>query len=149
MRYIEAPESWDGLGGPGLFMAGGITRCPDWQQEIRRLLQDVPYTLLNPRQPDFPIDDPGAAEAQIRWEYDHFQMAAGALFWFSKETLCPIVLYELGAWGARLARIWIGIHPEYSRRQDVEIQTDLRRLEVEIVYSLEALADQIRGARRT
>ncbi len=131
-------------------MAGGITGCPDWQQDIRRMLDDLPgVVLLNPRQADFPIEDPSAAAAQIKWEFDHFLMAGAAMFWFPKETLCPIVLYELGMWAPTMARVWIGIHPEYCRRQDVEMQTDLRGLEVEIVYSLEALAGQINEAVRS
>jgi hypothetical protein len=40
-------------------------------------------------------------------------------------------------------QIFVGVHPEYKRRQDVEIQTGLARPEVEIVYSLSALAQQV------
>lgn len=128
-------------------MAGGITNCPNWQQYIRSELDDVDgFVLLNPRQTDFPIDDPHAAPAQIRWEFNHFRMASASLFWFPYQTLCPIVLYELGAWSARLARMWIGVHPEYSRRQDVEIQTKLARPSVTIVYSLGDLVKQIKEA---
>lgn len=39
--------------------------------------------------------------------------------------------------------IIVGYHPEYIRRQDVEIQTWLARPEVKIVQSLEQLAAQI------
>ena len=39
--------------------------------------------------------------------------------------------------------IFIGVDPKYQRRQDVEIQTKLARPEIEIVYSLEDLANQI------
>lgn len=147
MRYVEAPVAWDGLDGQGLFMAGGITGCPDWQQQLRRLLFGVQgFVLLNPRQANFPIDDPHAAPAQIRWEFDHFRMASAALFWFPKETLCPIVLYELGGWTVRLSTMWIGVHPQYQRRQDVEIQTRLARPSVKIACSLSELADQIKRA---
>jgi len=65
-------------------------------------------------------------------------------FWFPQETLCPIVLYELGAWSKTNKPIFVGVHPEYKRRQDVEIQTKLARPEVKIVFSLENLAKQIR-----
>jgi hypothetical protein len=34
---------------PAVFLAGGITGCPDWQAELVRMLADVPVALLNPR----------------------------------------------------------------------------------------------------
>jgi hypothetical protein len=39
--------------------------------------------------------------------------------------------------------LFVGIHPNYLRRQDVEIQTALVRPDIRIVYSLEALAQQV------
>jgi hypothetical protein len=65
-------------------------------------------------------------------------------FWFPKETLCPITLYELGKQSASNKPIFVGVHPEYARRRDVEIQTQLIRPEVKIVYSLEDLAQEIK-----
>src|SRR3954464_2254024 len=97
MRYIEAPAEWDGYG-PSVFLAGGITDCPDWQTEMVELLADTELNVLNPRRANFPIKDPGAAEAQISWEHRYLRRAGMISFWFPKETLCPIVLYELGAW---------------------------------------------------
>ncbi len=40
--------------------------------------------------------------------------------------------------------IFVGVHPDYQRRKDVEIQTQLVRPEVKVVYSLEDLAQQVR-----
>lgn len=138
---------------PFIFMAGGITGCPEWQDEmINQLLQytwmeDDPdrykALLLNPRRKNFPIEDPTAAEKQIKWEHDMLRKADAILFWFPKETICPIVLYELGAWSMRDKPIFVGVHPEYSRKQDVEIQTRLARPEVPVTYSLDDLATQV------
>ena len=147
MNYREAPNRNIYLDEPRLFLAGGITGCPDWQQEMRFLLRDMPITILNPRREDFPIGDPGAAQKQIQWEYDMLRRAHAILFWFPRETLCPIVLYELGAWsmhGVAMKPIFVGVHPEYARRQDVEIQTKLARSDVDVVYSLKDLADQVK-----
>ena len=33
--------------------------------------------------------------------------------------------------------LFVGAHPNYARRQDVEIQTSLVRPDIQIVYSLE------------
>jgi hypothetical protein len=80
---------------------------------------------------------------QITWEHDYLRMADAILFWFPCETICPIVLYELAAWSMTDKPIFVGVHPDYQRRQDVEIQTGLARPEVEIVYSLEDLVGQV------
>ena len=62
------------------------------------MLRDTDLTLLNPRRKSFPIDIPGEAFRQISWEFHALRAATEILFWFPCETLCPIVLYELGAW---------------------------------------------------
>ena len=144
--YVEAlDELKEGVKGKAVFLAGGITGCPDWQQDMRRLLRGTDLILLNPRRKDFPIGDPNAAREQITWEHNQLRMAGAILFWFPHETICPIVLYELGAWSMTTKPIFVGVHPDYQRRQDVEIQTRLARPEVEVCYSLEDLAQQARG----
>ena len=147
MRYIESPEEYTSniLFERRVFLAGGITNCPDWQQEMRQLLSGTDFALLNPRRENFPIGDPSAAQAQIEWEYRHLRLASAILFWFPCETLCPIVLYELGAWSMVGKCMYVGVHPDYQRRVDVEIQTKLVRPKVKIVYSLEELAVQVIG----
>lgn len=128
-----------------LFMAGGISNCPLWQADLVRLLALEEMTLLNPRRENFPMDDPSAAEEQIGWEHHYLNVADGIAFWFPCETLCPIALYELGKWTVVHDKpIFIGVHPDYKRRVDVEIQTSLERPSLRIVYSLEDLAKQIK-----
>ena len=146
MIYVEAlARLKEGVEGNTVFLAGGITNCPDWQQEMRKLLHDSDLILFNPRRAEFPIEDPNAAQEQIAWEYDHLRSADAILFWFPCETLCPIVLYELGAWTVSGKPIFVGVHPDYARRKDVEIQTQLVRPEVEVVYSLVDLAEQVKS----
>ena len=147
-RYVEALDSPKHESGDVfVFMAGGITGCPNWQQELVELLSGVDgLVLVNPRRAEFPIGDPNAALEQIAWEHDHLRMVDAILFWFPCETLCPIVLYELGAWSMTDKPLWVGTHPDYARRCDVEIQTQLTRPDVQVVYSLEALAEQIKCA---
>ena len=108
-----------------------------------RLLSATNYTLLNPRRKNFPIDDPNAGREQIVWEYHALHDANAILFWFPCETLCPIVLYELGAWSMTNKPLYVGVHPKYERRKDVEIQTELVRPDVRVVFSLERLAEQV------
>ena len=144
MKYIEALEEHQPGVLPAVFLAGGITGCPDWQREIVDLLGDEPAVLLNPRRAFFPMGDIEAGSKQIEWEYRHLRLADAILFWFPKETLCPIGLYELGAWSMTAKPLFVGIHSEYPRRQDVEVQTRLARPVVSVVYSLTDLAEQVR-----
>ena len=127
MYYIEAPEHIQTGEEAVLFLAGGITDCPDWQKEAREFfdseLAGRNIGILNPRRKNFPIDDPNAAYEQIAWEHRALMRATHILFWFPKETLCPIVLFELGRHSFRLhVPIFVGCEPEYARQQDVDIQ---------------------------
>jgi nucleoside 2-deoxyribosyltransferase-like protein len=126
-RYVEAPEEYAG-DRPSIFLAGGITGCPDWQSDAVRMLAAEPVVVLNPRRPHFDLGDPMATEAQIRWEHTHLHRAAVVLFWFSAgPSPQPIALYELGAMAAADRRIAVGADPDYVRRADVRIQLALSR----------------------
>ncbi|MCI0703031.1 MAG: nucleoside 2-deoxyribosyltransferase domain-containing protein [Planctomycetia bacterium] len=144
MTYIEAPTDYEGSE-PSLFLAGGITGTSDWQSELVALLAELPLVVLNPRRKNFPIDDPSAAPAQIEWEFRHLRRATAVLFWFPPETLCPIALFELGGRIAESRQgLFVGTHPEYKRRHDVEIQLKLARPEVAVASDLPTLAEQVR-----
>lgn len=142
MKYIECPQVLENKE-LSLFLAGGISNCPDWQFELVNMIKNSPITVLNPRRKNFPTNNPKEFEFQIKWEFEHLKKASAVSFWFPKETLCPITLYELGKQSATNKHLFIGIHPEYARKLDVEIQTALVKPEVRIVYSLPELAKQI------
>jgi len=143
---IHAPEenySLENFHNTKLFMAGGITGCSDWQSKLIELLKDVPnLTIYNPRRDNFENAGEKEMESQIVWEYEHLQKADIISFWFSKETLCPITLYELGLHG-NYGNTVIGIDPEYKRKKDIEIQSKLAGREGTVVYSLKDLASEI------
>jgi hypothetical protein len=143
MRYVEALSEYDRTDEVSLFLGGGISGCPSWQREMVALLADTDLTLLNPRRADFPIYDPNAANEQIEWEFRHLRKATALLFWFPCETLCPITLYELGAWSMTDKPIFVGTHLDYPRRRDIEIQTRMVRPEVPVAESLVELAGTV------
>ncbi|MBI3334272.1 nucleoside 2-deoxyribosyltransferase domain-containing protein [Candidatus Pacearchaeota archaeon] len=143
-RYIEAPEKYEGHE-YSLFMGGGISGCPDWQSDLASLLKDTSLTLLNPRRADFSLADQAASKMQIEWEFTHLKKADAILFWFPKETLCPITLYELGVWSASAKKLFIGTHPDYKRAFDVECQIQLARPEIEVVHDIQHLAAQVKA----
>lgn len=151
MHYVECPAHapFD-VCGKLLFLAGGITNCWNWQERVKLFFAEQPGLILyNPRRADFPINDPTAAEQQIRWEYRYLMLTAnstlgGVLVWFPHETLCPIVLFELGILLAtRGSQLFIGTHPDYARRQDVVIQTKLRRPALRVHDDLDALCKEV------
>lgn len=141
MKYVEAPQDYEYQlnDGQSIFLAGGITGCPDWQAAVRRELKNTRWTVFNPRRANFPMHDPSAAEEQIRWEHTHLRLAHVILFWFPAEAIQPIALYELGAWTMTRKAIFVGVHPNYPRRQDVEIQTRLARPEIKVKLRLDEL----------
>lgn len=143
MRYIECPEIFEGKE-RSLFLAGGISGCENWQTKLVKLLENTDLTLLNPRRKHFPTDSPNIEEEQITWEHNHLAKTNAVSFWFPKETLCPITLFELGKCLGKGKRVFIGVNPKYLRKKDVEIQTRLVRPGVKIVYSIEELAEQIK-----
>jgi len=147
MDIITSPERIPPSGVfPLIFLAGGITGCPDWQKRMPDLIY-CPETLnpvyLNPRRDVFPMDEPSEAEKQITWECRALHRADAVLFWFPYNTLCPIALFELGVFCASSIPIFVGCHPLYKRKQDVTIQLGLRRPEVPVYFDLEELGKEV------
>ena len=134
---------------PAIFLAGGITGTPDWQKILIEKLKDQPATILNPRRKEFDITKTEETQKQIEWEFVGLWMSNIIPFWFPKETLCPIALYELGAHLVRvrmarppavMPKICIGIEPGYKREMDIRFQRDLIAPEIPIFVSLDEMA---------
>jgi hypothetical protein len=143
-QIITAPDTAAPIYRTRAFLAGGITGCPDWQADLLTMLRrESGLTLYNPRQADFDVRNPDAADAQIEWEHGRLREANVVSFWFPSETLCPITLYELGKLTERGTPLVVGCHPNYARLTDVVKQTALDRPEVEVVYTLREVAVQI------
>lgn len=143
MKYRECPEwiqPWDKN---TLFLAGGITGCPDWQSEIRVILENTDLTLINPRRKDFDVSNKDMEREQIHWEHRELEDSDMISFWFPKETLCPITLFELGKYIKSEKKVFLGIHPDYKRKRDLEIQIPLVRANIDICYSIKDLAATI------
>lgn len=136
-----------------VFVAGGITNCPDWQGYITEQFKDQPgLFLIDPRRDNFDASDPLMSDKQIEWEFYHLHNSDAIMFWFPEETLCPITLYELGVWAGmgfqrnrhNRKQIFVGCHPNYKRRFDVIKQLSMLRPEVIVRDSLEDLISDVR-----
>lgn len=139
MKVITAPEVYkreaDDI---TVFLAGGINKCWEWQDEVIKELDKINaknLVVFNPRRKDFPIDDPNAAEEQINWEFNMLEQCdIFSMYFCEGESDQPICMYELGRNICRMQmrfpinchrRIIISLEDNYKRRQDVMIQTRL------------------------
>lgn len=130
-----------------LFLAGGISNCPDWQARAIELLREQDYQrdIINPRDPNY-SDTPDAAKRQIEWEFEAFNHASHIMFWFPSETVCPITLFELGKCCQYLdgcwqdcPKIYVGTNREYSRRLDIIkqltlINNDIKEIQIRSTF---------------
>lgn len=144
-QYIECPNKYAyKAANTSIFLAGGITKCMDWQKIASDSLLDYyshrgDIVILNPRRRHFEMSKEIEYE-QINWEYDHFKKTDIALFWFPNETLCPITLFEYGKWldgGQR--PIFVGCDLLYERRRDIIIQTGFSRPLVKVRDNLDSI----------
>ena len=143
MIHIKSPANMLIDTNPTLFLAGGITNCPVWQTDIIEYFKGTDLTIYNPRRDDFDITNNSVEEEQITWEHVYLKHSKNILFWFPKETVCPITLYELGRYINTDKNIFVGMHPDYVKRRTMEIQIELYRPEIKSVYSIKELANQI------
>jgi hypothetical protein len=134
VQYIEAVSDEVPLYKHVLFLAGGITDCPDWQNETLRTVKSFPITVVNPRRKSFDVSDPKESEKQIVWEHQRLRQATEILFWFPKETICPITLFEYGGALERNQKLFVGCHRDYSRKNDLIIQSGLSKFKTLTVH---------------
>lgn len=150
---ITAPNIMDtSRGDTAVFIAGGISDCPDWQAAVcDAIAAELPYAVINPRRNNWDMKAHREESIkQITWEFMHLDYSKHILFWFPSETLCPITLLELGKYLARTdVELTIGTHPNYGRRLDVEVQTKLERPSITIWDNLDSMvADFIQQHKR-
>jgi hypothetical protein len=134
-----------------IFLAGGISNCPDWQSDMIKKFKESKHekflTLFNPRRSHINLKDETISQQQIKWEYEYLNKSDIILFWFPKESVCPISLFELGRWTGKQEKIvLVGVHPDYSRKIDIVEQMKLVRSDMQIVYSLDNLFQQTYNA---
>ena len=129
-KVLTPPEEYydDSL---AVFLAGGITGAPDWQAEFIRHLRVLPIQIFNPRCKVFEEQfDDVKHDAQVTWEYQRLRRSDIISFWFPKEALCMVTLYELGYALAETRHsckkhLFIGVEPGYKKSRTVRVQTRL------------------------
>jgi hypothetical protein len=145
--YFEAPQDYSKHDDQiAVFLAGGIGNCVDWQAEATDMLNGTELLVLNPRRVHFETPwTREASEEQIEWEFHALRRADIILFWFpGGKSVQPIAMFELGYWLGRYDRpLVVGRSPEYPRRDDIDIQTNLAHPKQAIFTSLAACMDMV------
>jgi len=145
-EIIQAPSGATSKG-IKIFLAGGISNCPNWQVDIiNHLIKDHRFdkykkqkiTLYNPRCKEIPEEDP-----QTTWEYEKLKESDIIIFWFSTGSLNPITLFEYGSYIKSDKTLVIGCHPTYIRRNAVIIQTRLARPDLKVNIMFDAFYEQL------
>jgi hypothetical protein len=131
--YLEAPNQFESYSGINhiktVFLAGSITGESNWQINAKNALLPH-FNIFNPRRENYDNLIADQERIQIAWEYKYLDLAGITLFYFSNETLAPITLLEYGKQlvkckYAPFRKTYVTIHPEYKRKNDVIIQTEL------------------------
>lgn len=140
MKVIVAPKIYQpGENEISVFLAGGITNCSNWQNEIIMGIDKAEYdssiVIFNPRRENFPIHIPSAADEQIEWEfYQLNKMDIFSMYFCESDSDQPICMYELGRYISEMQkrfpidwkdRIIISVEDGYKRKNDVLVQSRL------------------------
>ena len=154
MRIITAPEHYERQNGEiSVFLAGGITGCEVWQDEVIKELERLSsyydlenVVVLNPRRKSFDVSDPQAEIEQIEWEHKHLtRCTIFSCFFAACESLQPITLYELGRYGRNKSlEPVITVQRGYLRERDVLIQTALDCVAVNYIPGEDAILQHAR-----
>lgn len=150
MKVITSPEKYEKNDYDiCVFLAGGITNCPDWQKEVITELSSYPDTdklvVFNPRRDNFPINDPSATETQIMWEFNWLEQAdIFSMLFCDGPSDQPICMYEYGRNIVRMQnrfpsdwedRIVTTVAQNYKRLADVTMQSTLASKNMLSVYT--------------
>jgi len=165
-RYIESPKvlpirDFQQSGREAVFLAGGISGTQNWQkQAAQSILDETTLYVVNPRREGVDLMKTGhEAAAQIQWEYEHLRACNLVMFWFPKETVCPIALFELGTFLGRgrdtafsenakqtsykFPWVFVGCDPDYSRKFDLEQQISLYDPRVKLRQKLDDVIEDV------
>ena len=139
MKVIQTPNDYTCSSNEiPCFVAGGLQRC-EWHNEFlnelnKRTLNHL--VIYNPKRDGYDVNNLSLAEEQIKWEYNYLNKYVSDKYIFSmyfdnSESVQPICFYELGRYlevmknNDNLHNCIISVHPKFSRKNDVIVQTRL------------------------
>ena len=127
MLQIKAPEAYDHVKRPYLFLAGTIDMggSKDWQRKVATALDDMTGGILNPRRDDWDsswkqsITDDTFRE-QVTWELGAMEAADVIAMNIEDGSKSPITLLEYGLW-ARSGKLLLCCSPGFYRYGNLDI----------------------------
>jgi hypothetical protein len=150
MKLVQCPDlitkipGWHGY--KSIFLAGGITGCGNWQDEITEMFKHTNLIVCNPRRADY-VDNTKPfnfnEEEQVKWERGHINECTGSLFWFPSSSVCPIALFELGTLVAHHEHLFIGADPAYPKRENLFGQLKLFIREPIMYDNIQTMANAV------
>lgn len=150
IEIVQAPKDTK-LNGITIFLAGGISNCPNWQAKISNKIEynqtlfdlSKKYSkniiVYNPRCETRPEETP-----QIIWEFERLEKSNIISFWFSGGSVNPITLFEYGAhFKNPNKKIIVGCDPTYERKVNVILQTKLAMPNLKVFSNIDDFYDEI------
>lgn len=141
MIVITAPEKYVREDGDVFcFLAGGITGCKNWQEEVIDELSRYHGTdhliIFNPRRTEFDTSKLDSAKEQIKWEFRYLEACdIFSIYFANSPSDQPICMYELGRNIVRMhekfpgePHIIVSVEDGYKRIEDVAVQTSLAKM---------------------
>lgn len=133
MKVITAPEYYAPKNDEiTVFLAGGITDCPNWQKEVITRLYSLPaektehLVIFNPRRDEWPDNvDKEEIRRQINWEADYICQSDIFSMYFTntEKSDQPICFYELGRYTGHFDIV--SYQYGFKRDTDVDCQLEL------------------------
>lgn len=131
--------------GPHVFLAGTIDNgaSRDWQSEWiaeiqsdTKTYQHYPFTIVNPRRPDWNTDwtkDNDELVRQIRWELNGLNTSTDIFMWLEPNSKSPISLLEMGLF-ASSGNLLVGCPEMFYRYENVRqtVEWNNRRSHIKI-----------------
>jgi len=164
MHYVQAfselHDSWFSRRGRheyALYLAGGMSNCPNWQKEFTQHFENLKddcqtmmrcfwlnnLTIINPRRNNYDPTKKSEVKKQTMWEYSHIKSSDAMVFYFPEESICSSALLQYGKCLASNKKIFLGIDESYTKLLDLYTITRLERPDQPINYSLKDLIEEV------
>jgi hypothetical protein len=148
IEIIQAPLDTK-INGIKLFLGGGISNCPNWQDDISNRIKNsenlkkfngyLNLIVYNPRCKTLPEEVP-----QVIWEFNNLEKSDIICFWFSRGSVNPITLFEYGShFKNKKKTIIVGCDPLYERKTNVIIQTKLAMPNLKVILDFDEFYNDI------
>ena len=144
MYHIKAPEKYRSKPRPWVFLAGVIDmgNSRDWQQIAFDRIKGLRGTVLNPRRENWDsswkqTSSNASFREQVIWELRALNDADFVFVNVDGDSKAPITLLELGYLAGLHKPVAISAHPDFWRRGNIEVLTEMHSQQMRLYASLD------------